>query len=215
MRYIFTVGRISLAYKGFWLRIYCIIRLLIIRQRPLSHIQHYIKPTNAVLDFGCGIGCFAHYFSLLNPTCRIAGTDYNSSRIAQAISAGNTLKNRNIEFGSQEMKLKQHSFDIAYLIDCLHHIPKENCASVVAYISDLVKENGVVIAKEINPDYKFRTWFTRVMDKLMSPQDKVYYWPADELQALFKQAGLHLVQTTIVNDILPFPHVVYVFTKSL
>lgn len=203
------------SYAKFSYKIYVWIRLLIIRSPIIDVISSEFPKEGRVLDLGCGIGIFTLKFAKDFEKLVVKGIDINAQRIAEANAAALKQRLNNISFGSEDLRKHQvnEPFDVIYMIDFLHHLPRKMVPDFLKSISGALTPNGKIIIKEIRSRPYFKVLFTRLLDKLMAPQDEPYYWPEDEIKEIFQNLGFS-VKVQVLPDILPFPHVLYVASRS-
>lgn len=100
-----------------------------------------------VLDIGCGIG---NYHPLLNGTFKsISGVDISSASIE-------TAKQRNPgidyqDYDGSRLPYPDGSFDLAYTICVIHHVPPANWSGFVSEMRRVLKPGGLGLVFEHNP----------------------------------------------------------------
>ncbi len=203
--------KIARSFSKVSYRLYILIRLLIIRDFILDKISSQFPREGKVLDLGCGIGIFALKFAKRFKNLNIRGLDINAQRISEASSAARELQLNNISFGSEDLRKHEvkESFNAIYMIDLLHHLPKEMVPDFLRGLSENLQPGGRLLIKEIRSRPYLKVLFTRILDKIMAPQDNPYYWPEAEIVSLLKSIGFS-VTVQEFSDFLPFPHVLYV-----
>jgi 2-polyprenyl-3-methyl-5-hydroxy-6-metoxy-1,4-benzoquinol methylase len=205
------VKEIVAAYDDPIVRAYCLIRFQILNQRFLTEVGQYLPRSGRVLDIGCGFGLFSLYYSMLNPELKIVGIDKNASRIEQARRAAARLGIDSVryEVGDVTEYSLNEQFDGAYMLDIVHHVPKQEVQPLISRISERVAPGACVLIKDIDSRPAYKRWFTWALDKLMDFRTPVNYWPPQELKPLLEKEHFQVFHHEI-RDILPYPHILYI-----
>jgi SAM-dependent methyltransferase len=212
-----TLSRIVHAFPTPLLRAYCRIRLLIIGPRILDVIADALPESGELLDIGSGYGLAALYFADLRRGVSIRGYDFNAARVTTANAAALALGRENVHFavGDAARLTFDRGFDGAYAIDLIHHVPRAAVGTFLDAVYDRLKPGGCFVVKDVDnvPSYKrFVSWLT---DRVMCGFDEeIYYWPVSELRGALEKAGF-IVQSKLLPDWLPYPHVLYVCRRPL
>ena len=199
------------AYEDRIVRGYCWGRFWILRQRFLDEIGQYLPETGRVLDLGCGFGLFSLYYASICPALRLEGLDRNPRRIAMARAAARTLGLNNVryEVGDVMDFRGGETFDAAYMLDIVHHIPEEAVRPLLEQVAKILPPGGRLLIKDVDRRPFYKRWFTHALDKIMDPGTPVRYWDADDLARLLQEVGF-TVRRHLMVDILPYPHILYV-----
>ncbi len=205
------LSRIIGSYESPIVRAYSWGRFKILHQRFMDEVGQYLPKTGNVLDIGCGFGLFGLYFASMHPDRQVHGFDLNEKRIATANESARKLGMNNATFHAEDAtKWKgAHEFDAAYMLDIIHHIPREAVDGLIGQLRSLVSPTGVVVIKDVNSKPWFKTAFTWALDKAMDPKTPVHYWPMDVLKKKLEDAGFAVHAHQMV-DMLPYPHVIYI-----
>jgi SAM-dependent methyltransferase len=102
---------------------------------------------NALLDLGCGTGCYSFYFSRC-ATKRVVGIDVDESRIQESRIISKRLGRRNLRFvvGSDYEgfpEIGTHTADLVLAIEVLQYVPDVNFA--LAEISRWLRPGGHLV----------------------------------------------------------------------
>ena len=200
---------------NFVVRLYSRIRFQILRQRFLDEIGQYLPKHGDILDFGCGFGLFALYYSMTGSGRRINGVDLNADRIAMAKRCALSLSVTNAHFETCNALEWEGggSFDAIYMLDLIHHLREAEVPKFLTGIRDLLRPGGRLILKDVSDRPHYKRLFTLVLDRLMVGfRESIRYWPPNELVALLECLGFDVKQHAM-NDYLPYPHVLYVCTR--
>jgi cyclopropane fatty-acyl-phospholipid synthase-like methyltransferase len=199
------------AYDDWIVRSYCWGRFWILRQRFLDEIGQYLPAQGRVLDIGCGFGLFSLYYASVRPGLRIEGIDRSASRIAMARRAARRLGLDNVQYevGDARDFRSGESFDAAYMLDIVHHVPEETVRPLLEQLAKALPARGLLLIKDVDTRPAYKRWFTHVLDRLMDPRSPVRYWSVEELEGLLGEVGFR-VRRHLMVDFLPYPHVLYV-----
>ena len=210
-----SIKSIVRAYDSWLVRLYCRIRFHILRQRFLDEIGQYFPRSGSVLDIGCGFGLFSLYFATRFPGIKIFGIDLNPGRIKSATSAAKRLGVANIEFsvGDAAEFVCSHTIQAAYMLDLVHHIPKDAVAPLVRELTTNLAPGSRLIIKDVDSRPFHKMAFTFLLDKAMDFRASVHYWGAASLQEMLESTGLQVYRHAMV-DYLPYPHMIYIATKG-
>jgi len=209
-----AVERIIANQKSFVVRIYARIRFLILRQIFLQEIGQYLPREGRILDLGCGFGLFSLYFAIDAPTRKVTGVDLDADRIGAAEECAAKLGVDNVHYTTSNVLAWKGSgqFDAIFMLDLIHHLPKDEVANFLARVAELVAPNGVLLLKDVSNRPAYKRLFTLALDRLMVGSEPIHYWDPVELTALVEQLGFTVKRHTI-NDFLPYPHILYVCSR--
>ncbi len=203
------------AYDDPIVRAYCWGRFWILRQRFLDEVGQYLPRRGRVLDLGCGFGLFSLYYASVRPGIEIEGIDLNARRIATARKAANRLGLQNVRYDVRNaMDFRADtSFDAAYMLDIVHHIPSETVRPLLEQLAKALPTGGRLVIKDVDARPAWKRWFTHALDKVMDPGTPVRYWDGEELQQLLERTGFTVYRHLMV-DFLPYPHILYVCERE-
>ena len=206
-----TIRRVIRAYDDPIVRAYCWGRFWIMRQRFLDEVGQYLPRRGRVLDLGCGFGLFSLYYASVRPEIAVEGIDLAPRRIAMARAAAGRLGLANVAYEVGDARAFQggRSFDAAYMLDIVHHIPPETVRPLLEQLAKVLPPGGRLLIKDVDSRPAWKRWFTHALDRVMDPRSPVRYWSGEELQGLLEDVGFGVYRHLMV-DILPYPHVLYV-----
>ncbi len=196
-------------------RAYANVRFSILRPKLLSVMDLLLPDEGRILDIGCGFGLFAAYFGQTQPARRIVGVDPDERRIVMAkrVCAGLGLENEFIAGDARNVPLEGH-FAGAYVLDVMHHIPKDDQLPMLERLRDLLAPRGVLVLKDITTEPHLQLKFTELMDRVMVGwKEPLAYRHHREWGEMLTGLGFH-VRMVRVPDVLPYPHVVIAATKK-
>jgi 2-polyprenyl-3-methyl-5-hydroxy-6-metoxy-1,4-benzoquinol methylase len=206
-----TISDIILAYDSPIVRAYAMVRFRILRQRFLTEIGQYLPERGHVVDIGCGFGLFTMFFASTGSHRQIHGFDINERRIGMARTAAEKLKiaNATFEIGDARHLQASFRFDAVYMLDIIHHIPRQSVPELVNWARSHLSPGGVMLIKDVADRPFYKRWFTLALDKLMDYHAPVDYWSPDDLMALVRSHGF-IVYVHSMVDYLPYPHILYI-----
>ncbi len=200
------------SFDSLLIRMYSRGRFTILRRIFLEEIGQYLPKRGRVLDLGCGFGFFSLYFAAREPGRSMLGIDINARRIADANEAARRmgLENARYEVADAARWDTAESFDAAYLLDLLHHLPQQEVPPFLERLRARLRPGGTLIVKEVEDRPRWKMLFTLWLDRLMVGwKEPIRYWPPSEMLALLESLGFD-VKVHRMRDWLPYPHILYV-----
>ena len=209
-----TIRNIVRAYDDPIVRAYCWGRFAILRQRFLDEIGQYLPASGTVLDIGCGFGLFSLYYASTGVGRLVRGVDLDRRRIGMARRAAMRLGLENVvyEEGDARDFKGDTVVDAAYMLDIVHHVPRDAVPPLLRQLHRAVAPGGVLLVKDVDTRPAPKRWFTWALDKIMDPRAPVRYWSGEELGDTLGDAGF-AVRRHLMVDFLPYPHILYVCTR--
>lgn len=196
-------------------RLYASIRFSILRPKLLSVMDLLLPAEGRILDVGCGFGLFAAYFAQTQPEREILGVDPDARRIriAERVAASLALeRHRFLACDARDAQVAG-PFAAAYVLDVMHHIPREEQEPLLRRLRDLLAPGGVLVMKDVTTEPRFGLLFTEALDRVMVGFDEpLAYRHHREWGELLRKIGFK-VRMVRVPDILPYPHVVIAAQK--
>lgn len=197
-------------------RAYATIRFSIMRPKLLSVLDLLLPEEGRILDIGCGFGLFAAYFAQTQRARRIIGVDPDGRRteMAKRTFAKLGLEGHTFIAGDARSTEVEGPFDAAYILDVMHHIPKDDQVALLRRLHDLLSPRGVLVIKDITTEPWFGLKFTEILDRVMVGFDEpLAYRHHREWGELLRDIGFK-VRIVRVPDVLPYPHIVIAATKA-
>jgi 2-polyprenyl-3-methyl-5-hydroxy-6-metoxy-1,4-benzoquinol methylase len=210
-----AVGRIVRALPPVE-RAYSRVRFSILRPKLLSVMDLLLTDEGRILDVGCGFGLFAAYFGQTHPRRRIVGVDPDARRIglARDVAAKLGLGQHEFHVGDVRDAELQGPFDAAYVLDVMHHLPKDDQRRVLSRLRSLLVPGGMLVVKDITTEPRAGLLFTEVLDRLMVGwNEPLAYRHHREWGEMLTELGFK-VRMVRVPDLLPYPHVVITAVKT-
>jgi 2-polyprenyl-3-methyl-5-hydroxy-6-metoxy-1,4-benzoquinol methylase len=196
-------------------RAYSVVRFSILRPKLLSVMDLLLTDEGRILDVGCGFGLFAAYFGQTQPRRRIVGVDPDARRvgIARHVAERLGLEEHRFVVGDVRDAELDGPFDAAYVLDVMHHLPKDDQRRVLERLRDVLVPGGMLLVKDITTEPRAGLLFTEALDRLMvGPNEPLSYRHHREWSEMLRDLGFH-VRMVRVPDVLPYPHVVIAATK--
>ncbi len=208
-----AIGRIVRALPPIE-RAYSIVRFSILRPKLLSVMDLLLPAEGRILDVGCGFGLFAAYFGQTHPLRRIVGVDPDARRIgiARRVAASLDLKDHTFVAGDVRSAAVEGPFAAAYVLDVMHHLPRDDQRRVLERLRGLLAPGGILLVKDITTEPRFGLLFTEVLDRIMVGwNEPLAYRHHREWGEMLTGLGFK-VRMVRVPDVLPYPHVVIAAT---
>jgi 2-polyprenyl-3-methyl-5-hydroxy-6-metoxy-1,4-benzoquinol methylase len=196
-------------------RAYSLVRFSILRSKILSVMDLLLTDEGRILDVGCGFGLFAAYFGQTHPQRRIVGLDPDGRRIeiARRVSTRLGLRDHTFFVGDVRDASLEGSFEAAYVLDVMHHLPSGDQRPVLEKLRSLLSPGGMLLLKDITTEPRFGLLFTEALDRIMVGLDEpLAYRHHREWGSMLAELGFK-VRMVRVPDVLPYPHVVIAATK--
>ncbi len=202
-------------YSSSIIKAYSFVRFTIIKPDLLDQISDLMPHDGDFLDLGCGFGLFPVYYGLKNRERHITGIDKNKNRIIEARAVAKKFNLHNLKFINKDLMdgLFPGTYDVIYTFDLLHHIPNKVSENLMKHIYNSLKKGGTLIIKDVTVEPRWKFWFTYILDKIMTMNDPLYYQHHKEVATFLENIGFK-VEVKKINDILPYPHILFVCIKE-
>ena len=195
---------------------YSLVRFSILRPKILSVMDLLLTDEGRILDVGCGFGLFAAYFGQTHPRRRIIGVDPDARRIgiARKVAASLALQDHAFVVGDVRSAALEGPFDAAYVLDVMHHLPRDDQRRVLERLRALLVPGGMLLVKDITTEPRAGLLFTEALDRVMVGwREPLAYRHHREWGEMLTELGFS-VRMVRVPDVLPYPHVVIAATKA-
>ena len=194
---------------------YSLVRFSILRPKLLSVMDLLLTDRGRILDVGCGFGLFAAYFGQTQRRRQITGVDPDARRvgIARHVAAALGFHEHRFIVGDVRAAALEGPFEAAYVLDVMHHLPREDQRRVLERLAGLLTPGGMLLVKDITTEPRHGLLFTEALDRMMVGwRQPLAYRHHREWNAMLTELGFS-VRTVRVPDVLPYPHVVIAATK--
>lgn len=205
------------AYSSPVIKVYIYLRFKIINRTILEAMLNYLRPDGRLCVMGCGFGLFDLLIGLKWPEKEILGFDNNPQRIETAKETAEKLGLVNNRFEVRDLEKENadfDDFDQMLLLDVLHHINRSEHQRLLRQCYAGLNPGGYLIVKDIHTANPLKLFFTWVLDLLMTKGEKVFYRSEQEVLELLSEVGFDRVIRLRLDDILPYPHILYVAIKG-
>ena len=179
---------------------------------PTELLDRYINMRSKILDLGCGEGMFSHSMARLFPTSEIYGIDLDVKKIQQA----KECKLNNVTF--QQGDAEQFSFknaDAVIFNDMLHHNSYIKQEALINHAKNLLKDEGLIIIKEVNSQDKADKFLTTFFDSRLYPSDQLNFRNIDEWRDLLEKNNFEIMTTDVMKHPWIASRTVFVARKTI
>jgi len=125
-----------------------------LQMHHLKSIFYMIKPSDTILDLGCGVGRFT--FRLAKLCRKVYGVDTSRHAIDICKNIATKSNISNVEFevmDARKLSFNDETFDYVFSITTLQHITNENdLVSAIREILRVLKKNGIAVLLECTTD---------------------------------------------------------------
>lgn len=209
-----ALKQIIAAYDSPVVRAYCHARFGIININMLNILTLCMRGQTRFIEVGCGFGLFACYFASRWPRASYRGFDIDGHRIEMARTAASHLGLSNVRFdrGDAASPLPDdEQYDAVVMMDLVHHLPDGAKHRLLSRAVEVLEPGGRLIIKDVTRKPAWKMGFTWALDVLMTRGFDMWYWSPQQFRDAVDPT-LRL-ETYPIADLLPYPHIVYVFTK--
>jgi len=205
------INDIVASYRSPVIKAYSQIRFIILRQAFLEELDQWLPREGRVLDLGSGFGLFSLYFAKTCPGRRLVGVELNDKRVQEARRSAELLALDNVEYHNANVLEWEGAgqFDAIYMLDVVHHLPHAEVPGFLERLVQLLKPGGTLLIKDVSDKPRYKMLITLALDRLMVGTEPIRYWSPPVLAELLQGLGLD-VKRHLMNDILPYPHVLYI-----
>ncbi len=163
---------------------------------PIDLLVKHLPEEAKILDLGCGEGMFSNSLARALPKAEIHGIDLNEEKIKQAVSC--KLKNAAFQAGNA----KDFAFKNADAIifnDVLHHNSYEEQKVLLTHATNLLKEGGLLILKEVDRKDRIDKFLTASTDRLLYPKDQLNFRDLEDWKALLATRHFEISKVHIMT----------------
>lgn len=199
--------------KSIITKLYLCFRILIFPRAFLYKLSSFIEKDSRVLDLWCGYGIVSLYIQFLGLKNDVFGLDIDKKRISNLQSIAKSCKFSNLHFQLRDFITQWFDwlqwYDIAILVDFLHHL---DCKTQNSFITYLSKNISTLVIKDIDTKPKYKYYWNLFHDKVIM-QNKIlsFQWSKH-----FKQLLISLWYTVTyqkIPSIFPYPHFLLIAKK--
>lgn len=171
--------------------------------------KKYLKDTDVVLDFGCGIGITT--IELAESVKKIHAIDISENMISIAKRKTEEREISNIQFDITNIydeKLEKGSFDVIMAFNILYLI--QDTDNVMKRINELLKPDGIFISATdcIQESIKFTKLIIQVFLSKIGVLPRVRRFKISELESIVEAGGFSIIETQNLFDSPPNHYIV-------
>jgi 2-polyprenyl-3-methyl-5-hydroxy-6-metoxy-1,4-benzoquinol methylase len=209
-----TLTDIIHVYDRVIVRAYCVVRFVIININMLHILTLCMRGKRRILEVGSGFGLFGCYFASRWPDIVYHGIDVDAGRVKMAQAAAQRLGLSNARFvcgdatGALEL---EDQYDAVVMMDLLHHLPDPAKRKLLDATTARLRPGGHLIIKDVTRKPAWKMAFTWLLDVLMTRGFDMWYWDRRQFREAVDPS--FALETYPISDWLPYPHVVYLFSK--
>lgn len=133
---------------------------------PFTSLIKMVNPGDKVGDVGCGSGQFLLLLSEFSPAAKLYGIEISPVLIKNANNLFQDLPSDLYQFKEYDGKnfpTELGEMDIIFLIDVLHHVPKQMQDDFIKNLVTIMKPGARLILKDINAASPF-VYFNKLHD---------------------------------------------------
>lgn len=171
---------------------------LILRARPyicpFEEVLARIKPSDTVLDVGCGSGSFSMLLAQSKLATNIIGIDIAKQAIDVA-NKSQSLNNCQVVFKTMPPgEYPKSLFETVVCIDVLHHVKVPEQQNFIRNLCNKVEPKGQLLIKDISPLPRWKAAANTAHDIIMSNQ-LVNYRSEDLVAKWLQEEGMKIVES--------------------
>lgn len=140
---------------------------------PFDILLKYVGNNDAAFDIGCGSGQFCALLAKFTSVSTIHGIEISENLIANARAINQEFKNEKKMtfevFDGNIIPFEIQEYSIVYLIDVLHHIPKNQQINFLRNIYSKMAFESKLILKDIDANHPF-VYFNKLHDLVFSKE---------------------------------------------
>lgn len=178
---------------------------------PLDDLINNIGSAQSVFDIGCGSGQFALLIAAFSNVKRIGGIEINERLVNNARELlapyANKIKLDFNEYDGSDLPESIKEYDLIFLVDVLHHIPKNAQESFIKKVYQLMRPGARFVVKDIDASSPFV--YANKMHDMVFAREIGNEWTADRLRKVAEETGFKIVDSN-KRRMYVYPH--YTFT---
>lgn len=164
----------------------------------LKILNNYLKPTQDVLDIGCGAGTLSYY--LAQKTHSVCGIDISELAIDKCNETKKSLDLKNIEFKVMNFpyEIPKKKYDLIICFEVIEHLQEDELA--LEQIYSLLNPNGLLILSTPSLNAPLhRLGYTKEFDKKVGHLRR---YTENELVKMFRSAGFSILSVKKTEGII-------------
>ncbi|MFZ2150434.1 MAG: class I SAM-dependent methyltransferase [Candidatus Absconditicoccaceae bacterium] len=194
-------------------KLYLCFRIIIFPVKFLTRLTGLIKDNDRVLDLGCGYGIISLYLIFAGYKNKIFGLDIDKKRIQNLnniskINHFNELRFEIRDFINQGFD-GLDLYNVAILVDFLHHIDKDTQESLLKNLSKYIDK---IIIKDIDRYPKYKYYWNIFHDKIIMQNKILCFQGSSKIHKYLVSLGYKVTYQKIPS-IFPYPHFLLIAEK--
>lgn len=162
---------------------------------PFNTLLDYAKENTSVFDIGCGSGQFCALVAKFTPVKKIMGIEIFQRLIDNAKIVNKQFDTKELTFevfDGKNIPDKINEYDIVYMIDVYHHIPKDYQVQFMKNVYAKMKIGSKLVFKDINAGHPF-VYFNKLHDIVFAGEigNEI---SADTAKKILSECGFKIVE---------------------
>lgn len=177
---------------------------------PFGLLDRYLNEEGKILDLGCGEGMLSNSLARLFPKAEIRGIDLDAEKIQEA----QACKLDNVTF--QKAEAGEFAFEEADAVifnDVLHHNSYKEQERLISHAADLLKNDGLLILKEVDSCDKKDKFMTTFLDKKLYPEDELNFRNKESWKAILEKYKFELLKIEVAKHLFIASRTVFIAKK--
>jgi 2-polyprenyl-3-methyl-5-hydroxy-6-metoxy-1,4-benzoquinol methylase len=140
---------------------------------PFDILLKYVDQNKSVFDIGCGSGQFCALIAKFTSATIVHGIEISETLVSNAKAINQEFKNEKKitfeVFDGKTIPIEIQKFSIVYMIDVLHHVPKNSQVIFLKEIYSKMAFGSILIFKDIDSSHPF-VYFNKIHDLVFSKE---------------------------------------------
>jgi len=180
---------------------------------PFIDLIKTVKPGDKVGDVGCGSGQFLLLLTEFAQPSYLYGIEINQQLIvnAQQLFGGFKKATYNFEkYDGVHFPISLAEMDLLFLIDVLHHVPKNNQEAFIKDLAKIMKPGARLVVKDINAASPL-LYFNKLHDAIFAGEVG-NEMSIKRAKYLLESSGLHIIEQS-KKTMYVYPHYTFIAQK--
>jgi 2-polyprenyl-3-methyl-5-hydroxy-6-metoxy-1,4-benzoquinol methylase len=174
---------------------------------PVKELLRYSRGAKSVFDIGCGSGQFVALLANYTRVDKLKGIEISNDLISNARQVNHQfLKTKQITFAlfnGKQIPDDIVEYDLVYIIDVFHHIPKVRQRQFITDVFNKMKKGAKLVFKDIDkasPLVLFNKMHDLVFSKEIGNEISLY-----NAEIMLKEIGFNIIETVKTTTFF-YPH---------
>lgn len=186
---------------------------------PFKALASFVPKQGKIIDVGCGHGLFSKYLKQESSARDIRGLDVDKKKIAFARA---NFSRDGLVFEDRDLLVHDIDCeaDCIVIVDVLYLIPYARQREIIRRCRELLRENGMLLIKEIDNTPSWKASFNRFEETLavkilrITHGKEFYFHHAEDFRKVLVEEGFS-VNVHALDRGYPHSHVAFVCRKQL